>query len=153
MTSRILAAFLLAAAPMTAGPSTRPEVSIEPVRFETVYETAARISGAPEWILRGIACAESDERDDAIGDGGDSIGRFQLRETFRPERSAKWGEYDARNAVQAGIIAGRVFMENLAALGDIDLAIAAYRQGVRGVRTWGASGWYVERVKERGGER
>jgi hypothetical protein len=38
-------------------------------------------------------------------------------------------------------------MDNLVRLGDIDKAIAAHRQGVNGVRKYGASEWYVNRVK------
>jgi len=113
----------------------------------TEYTVASYASGCPEWVLHGIAFAESSERDDAIGDGGESVGRFQLREVYHASRAARWGEYDPRDSVQAGIIAGLIIMDNLAALGSLDLAIAAYRQGVGGVRRDGATGWYVERVK------
>ena len=98
--------------------------------------------------MRGIAFAESSENDNAIGDDGESIGRFQLREIYHEARAARWGEYDPRDPGEAAIIAGRILMDNLAQLGDMDLAIAAYRQGVAGVRRDGATGWYVERVRE-----
>ena len=113
----------------------------------TAYTVASHTSGCPEWVLRGIAFAESSERDDATGDGGQSIGRFQLREVYHEARSARWGEYDPRDSIEAGIIAGFIIMDNLAQLGSLDLAIAAYRQGVEGVRRDGATEWYVERVR------
>ena len=116
----------------------------------TEYTVASYATGCPEWVLRGIAFAESSERDDAIGDGGQSIGRFQLREIYHEARAARWGEYDPRDPTEAGIIAGRIIMDNLAQLGDLDLAIAAFRQGVEGVRRDGATAWYVERVKGAG---
>ena len=114
----------------------------------TIYQLASIITGAPEEILRGIAFAESSENDNAIGDDGESIGRFQLREIYHGERAAKWGEYDPRNPQEAAIIAGRILADNLARLGDMDLAIAAYRQGVDGVRRDGATSWYIDRVKK-----
>ena len=113
----------------------------------TAYTVASHATGCPEWVLHGLAFAESSERDDAIGDGGQSIGRFQLREVYHASRAARWGEYDPRDCVEAGIIAGNIIMDNLAALGSLDLAVAAYRQGVAGVKRDGATSWYVERVK------
>jgi len=113
----------------------------------TAYTVASHATGCPEWVLHGLAFAESSERDDAIGDGGQSIGRYQLREIYHEARAARWGEYDPRDPTEAGIIAGLIYMENLAALGNEDDAIAAYRQGIGGVRKNGATSWYVERVK------
>jgi len=130
-------------------PSSAP--SVLPARSRdglTIYSLASIITGAPEEILRGIAIAESGEHDNAIGDGGESIGRFQLREIYHEARAAAWGEYDPRDSTEAAIIAGRILMDNFARLGDMDLAIAAYRQGVGGVMRDGATGWYVERVRK-----
>ena len=148
---RVIIALALLALAMPLGAN-----RAEPASFNidlapaTPYTVASYATGCPEWVLRGIAFAESSERDDATGDGGESIGRFQLREIYHEARAARWGEYDPRDCVQAGIIAGFIIMENLAALGSLDLAIAAYRQGVEGVRRDGATEWYVERVRGAG---
>ena len=112
----------------------------------TVYEVAEVLTGAPADILHGIACAESDENDAAIGDQGRSRGRFQINEDFRAERVRLYGEYDPHDATEAAILAGRIYMANLARLGNETDAIAAHRQGVNGVKRNGATMWYVERV-------
>ena len=140
-----LACLLASVAPYRPAPSVIPARSRDGL---TVYSLASIITGAPEEILRGIALAESSGRDDAIGDDGESIGRFQLREIYHDERAAKWGEYDPRNPQEAAIIAGYVLMHNYTQLGDMDMAIAAYRQGVDGVRRYGVTSWYIERVKK-----
>ena len=147
MTRPVIAAILACAAlPLGANRAATVSLAVD-LSPATEYTVASYASGCPEWVLHGIAFAESSERDDAIGDGGESVGRFQLREVYHGARAARWGEYDPRDSVQAGIIAGFIVMDNLAALGSLDLAIAAYRQGVAGVRRDGASAWYVERVK------
>lgn len=113
----------------------------------TVYEAACLGTETPPELLRAIARVESGECDKAVGDGGESIGRFQIREVFRAERVAKFGEYDPRSAREAGHVAARILEEAFRTLGDWELAAAAYRQGVRGVREDGATGWYLERVR------
>lgn len=118
-------------------------VNLSPV---SIYDLAEYATGAPAEILRGIAIAESSERDDAIGDSGESIGRFQFRRAFQAERDAKYGALDPRDPIQSAILAGLVYMDNLRALGSVELAIAAHRQGVAGVRRDGATDWYVARV-------
>ena len=105
----------------------------------------------PAWILKGLARAESCERDDAIGDGGDSKGRFQLREIYHAARAAAWGEYDATWPNDSARIASCIYQYNLALLGNWYLALAAHRQGADGVKADGPSWWYVERVI-RGGQ-
>jgi len=120
-----------------------------PSRFDdrlSIYELAEAVTGAPADILQGIACAESNENDAAIGDQGRSHGRFQINEDFREERVRLYGEYDPHDATEAAILAGRIYMANLAWLGNETDAIAAHRQGVTGVKRNGASLWYVERV-------
>jgi len=112
----------------------------------SIYELAEALTGAPAGILHGIARAESDEDDAAVGDQGRSRGRFQINEDFRAERVRLYGEYDPHDPGQAAILAGRIYMANLARLGNEADAIAAHRQGVTGVRRNGASMWYVERV-------
>lgn len=113
----------------------------------SVYEVAELITGAPANILKAIAITESNENDDAVGDDGISRGRMQLNELYHDERVMKYGEYDPHNSLDSVIIAGFLFMDNLNHFGDVDKAIAAYRQGVSGVKEHGDTEWYVKRVK------
>ncbi|HPB67201.1 MAG TPA: hypothetical protein PLW80_11585 [Spirochaetales bacterium] len=110
------------------------------------YAWAEAITGAPATILQATARTESGERDDAIGDGGVSLGRFQLNETFREWRVSRYGDYDPCDPYSAAVIAGRIYVDNLARLGNPTLAIAAHRQGAGGVERNGPTRWYVERV-------
>lgn len=118
-------------------------------RVLSVYEYAEHVTGAPARILFGIACVESDQRDSAVGDNGRSLGRFQINERFRESRVKTYGNYDPRDPYSAAVIAGRIYMAYLKALGDETLAICAYRQGVEGVRKHGATKWYSDRVYAR----
>ena len=112
-----------------------------------LFERAEAVTGIPAEILRGIASAESDFRRTVIGDYGYSLGMFQLHSDWHESRAAKWGDFDPFNPYEAAIIAGRILAHNLAAFdGDWRKAIAAYRQGVTGVRQNGATCWYVDRV-------
>lgn len=112
----------------------------------SIFQIASALTGCPEAVLRGIAFAESSMNPDAIGDGGDSLGMFQINERFRDERVEKYGEYDPFCPLESAILTGRLYMDNLRRLGSQELAIAAHRQGVSGVRNNGAAQWYVERV-------
>jgi len=112
----------------------------------TPYEWSEAITGAPATILQAIARTESNERDDVPGDGGISLGRFQINETFRDWRVEKYGEYDPTDPYSAAVIAGRKYQDSLAFLGTPELAIAAHRQGAVGVFTDGPTMWYIERV-------
>lgn len=115
----------------------------------TIYELAEAVTGAPADIIEGIAWAESSGGANLNHPDPLDVGYFGLHETpeYHAERAAKWGEYDARNPVQAAIITGRLYVENLERLGDEEKAIAAHYQGVRGVRRNGPARWYIERVK------
>jgi len=117
-----------------------------------IYKNAEKITGCPSFILYGIASAESDFTANAIGDGGKSLGMFQINETFRDIRVAKYGEYNPFNPIDAAIIAGFIMAENLAEFGDYHQAICAYRQGIGGVKKNGAMTWYSEKVLEKGRE-
>lgn len=144
--------FLLVIALLISSSSVFPPIRWIPVENETevlsVYEMAEIVTGAPADILRGIAITESNENDRAIGDDGISKGRMQINETFHNERAKKYGDYDPFSPLDAAIIAGYIFMENFSRLKDSDSAIAAHRQGVRGVRENGPADWYVKRVKD-----
>ena len=112
----------------------------------TPYEWAEAITGTPATILRAIARAESNERDDVPGDGGISLGRFQINETFRDWRVSRYGDYDPTDPYSAAVIAGRKYQDSIAILGSPELAIAAHRQGIQGVLDNGPTMWYIERV-------
>lgn len=122
------------------------QVSEENIR-KTIYEVAEELTGAPAWILKGIAVTESNERYTAVGDDGKSKGMMQLNEAFHEERAKKYGEYDPFNPLESLIVSGKLYIDNLRILGSQDLAIAAHRQGIDGVRKYGASEWYVKKVK------
>ena len=133
----------LSVAPYTRPPSVCPAMAPRP----DMYELAEAETGAPAEILRGIAFAESSlGRNTAHPDPHDR-GWFGLHETYHAERATQWGEYDADDPCEAAVIAGHVLMSNYHELGDMDKAIAAYRQGVAGVNRDGATMWYVERVR------
>ena len=117
-----------------------------------IYTIAEEITGCPSFILYGIASAESDFTATAIGDGGKSLGMFQINETFRDIRVRKYGEYNPFNPLEAAIIAGFIMAENLAVYPDYHQAICAYRQGITGVQKNGAMTWYSEKVLEKGRE-
>jgi hypothetical protein len=123
------------------------EFNVEEFIIPDMFEKAEIITGIPVEILLGIAAAESDFISSAIGDKGLSHGMFQLHSEWHDSRVSKWGEFDPFNPEEAVIIAGKIMAENLAALnGDLNKAIAAYRQGVGGVRKNGATDWYINAV-------
>jgi len=135
------------AMPLGANLSERsvPSIDLSPV---SIYDLAEYATGAPAEILRGIAFAESSNGKKLDHPDPLDRGWFGLHESpaIHAERAAKWFEFDADNPVQAAMIAGHLLMDNLAQLGDMRLAIAAYKQGVQGVRDDGVAEWYVERV-------
>lgn len=147
---RVLTIILCCLFPMVALSSSRPQEkkATLPEKDKTIYEIAEEITGAPAHILRGIALTESGENDTAIGDDGISKGRMQLNENYHAERAEKYGAYNPFDPLESVIIAGYLYMDNLKRFGDSDLAIAAHRQGVSGVREYGACDWYIKRVKE-----
>lgn|SRR5512142_507081 len=145
---KIIILAVIAALPFFVSPLDQPKPEPPPPKVElpTIYEIAASVTGVPASILRGIAITESNEDDTAIGDDGISIGRFQINERFHTERERRWGKYDPHKALQAAILAGFIYMDNLAQLGSVELALCAYRQGITGVRRDGAKLWYAKRV-------
>lgn len=112
----------------------------------TIYDIAEKETGCPARILRGIHFAESSYGKNLKHPNVFDRGHFGLSEKYHTERAKKWGEYNPDCPLQSAIIAGHIFMENLAILGTEDLAICAYRQGVAGVQKNGAELWYYERV-------
>lgn len=112
----------------------------------TTYEIAAALSGCPVEILYGIAFAESTYIQDAIGDDGISCGRFQINEKFHEYNAKTYGEYNPMCPLDTAILTGKIFMADLAALGNVEDAIAAHNQGRTGVRNKGRDREYVNRV-------
>jgi hypothetical protein len=128
---------------------------------ETVYEYAARLSGLDKKEWRGIAITESRERDNAIGDDGHSIGRFQVNELFHAYYAWKYGEYDPTKPFDNARISGLNYRDNLYHFGIVegvcdpdtwrtrrrDMAIAAHNQGLKGVKKNGVGYKYVISVR------
>lgn len=146
---------LLAALTLSAVPCHTPDLPRTFSRSDdrmNMYELAELVTGCPAQILQGIAFAESSFRVNPPHPDAFDRGMFGLHETptLHRERAGKWGEYDALMPPQAAIIAAHIYMDNLAQLGDETLAIAAYKQGVAGVRRDGVDEGYVARVR-RGG--
>jgi len=113
-----------------------------------LYQIASARTGAPERILRGLHFSESSYGKNINHPDPRDVGEFALHETpaIHAERAAKWGEYNANNALDSAILAGHIYMENLERLGSESLAVCSYRQGVRGVRENGPGMWYYLRV-------
>jgi hypothetical protein len=122
----------------------------EPIPFiepMDCFDYAESVTGFSAEILRGIAATESHFRVKAVGDGGMSLGMFQLHSRWYESRVEKWGDFDPTDPFESAVVAGRIMQENLNALnGDLTMAIAAYRQGVSGVLKQGVIQWYVDEV-------
>jgi hypothetical protein len=112
----------------------------------TLYVQATKGTIIDPLLLRAIAVVESGEVDSAIGDEGLSHGRFQLYSVYHKERVQKYGDFNPFNPDQAGRVAARYLEECYLATDDLTLAVAAYRQGIGGVRKNGIQGNYVKRV-------
>jgi soluble lytic murein transglycosylase-like protein len=96
----------------------------------------------PPSILWGIARAESAFQPKAISLDGRDRGMFQLRMDYDRSR----GVVDPYDPVEAVGHAVRILEANMDELGSWRLAIAAYKQGVRGVRENGPDRRYIDRV-------
>jgi hypothetical protein len=111
------------------------------------FEYAESVTGFSAEALRGLAAIESDFRTDAIGDDGMSLGMFQLHSRWYEVRVEKWGEFDPSDPFESAVVAGLIMRENLAAFdGDLRMAVAAYRQGIQGVKDAGVVGRYADLV-------
>lgn len=113
----------------------------------TVYEVACYGTETPPELLRAIAVVESDERDSATGDDGESLGRFQDRKKYHAWRESLYGPYDPRDAQAAARVYALELEAHYRLSGDWDIAVAAHRQGLKGARTDGPTAWYLERVR------
>lgn len=116
-------------------------------RYVEIFTEASRLTEIPRETLIGIAYVESGFDATSVGDGGKSIGMFQINETFREERIALMGrEYDPRDVYDSAILTGKIYMKNLKASKSNIIAVAAHKQGLRGVRKNGICSWYVSEV-------
>lgn len=145
--TRLLLAAVAVASLTTSRPYTPriPYVSAIPARL-SVYEIAEITTGASSVVLRGMACAESDEDDTAVGDNGHSVGRYQWHDRYLGWYREQYGDFDPRDPLMSSVRAGQSLVANETALGCTRMAIAAHRQGVQGVKDNGASEWYIDRV-------
>lgn len=126
----------------------RPASPRDPCVRWSVYDMAEIVTGAPARTLRGLARAESGERDDIIGDDGESMGRFQWRAKYLSYFREILGPFDPRDPQLSTIRAGQLYMRNLRELGSPARAIAAHNQGPSGVRKHGPNQKYIDRVME-----
>lgn len=127
-------------------PQTIPTVWGILPEFPSVYLRASIVSGCPEWILRGYDYAESSNGRNLNHPNPNDHGRFGINERFHAERAAKWGEYDPDNFYEAAVLAGRLYVENLALLGDVESAICAHVQGPTGVKRDGKNLNYLHKI-------
>jgi hypothetical protein len=117
---------------------------IEPI---DCFEYAESVTGFSAEVLRGIAATESRFKVKVVGDGGMSLGMFQLHSRWHEERVKKWGDFDPTDPYESAVIAARIMQENLRAFeGDLRKAVAAYNQGVSGVLRRGVIQQYVDEV-------
>ena len=142
----ILCALVFSATPFREVPDAIPIDAAPKRAMMTPYEWGEAVTGTSASILKALAIAESSEADSAIGDDGVSFGRFQINETFREWNIATFGDYNPTDPYSSAALAGRLYQYNRARLGTHYRAIAAHRQGARGVKKNGPSHWYVERV-------
>ena len=116
----------------------------------TIYQIASYKTGCPEWILKGIAFAESSYGTNCAHPDPLDIGDYGLHESdaIRAERVAKYGYYNPYCPLDSATIAGKIIMEHYLAMGDMDKAISAYRRGRTGTNRNGIDWQYVNRVKQ-----
>jgi hypothetical protein len=112
------------------------------------YKIASKITGCPEWILRGIVDTESEGTSGIVGKDGKSIGLCQINESLHAYYVKLFGtEYNVNDDLDSLILAGKLIMYNIKMFdGDLKKGIAAYNQGISGVKKNGAKDAYVNRV-------
>jgi len=122
--------------------------TIENSFHELVFSIAKEKTGCPVWVLRGLMFAESSYGKNLAHPDPLDKGPFGLHEkaSYHRERAGKWGEYDPTKMLDSAVIAGRIIMENCEILGDMELAISAYRRGVSGTKRNGPDMEYISRV-------
>lgn len=96
-------------------------------------------------LLAGLARTESGFDPTAISLDGHDRGMFQLRDKYDVERGIR----DPFDYVESVNQAAKLLFGHYKYFGDWTLAIAAYRQGRRGVENYGPDMWYVNRVLQK----
>ena len=132
-------------------PSAPDPMSIrDPCVNWSIYDMAQEATGIPASIIKGIAWAESKERDGIKHHDPLDKERFGIREkpSYHAERVRKYGAYDYKNPHDTAYLTACIFRDNYKRLKSIDAAIAAHNQGVEGVRNNGIDYSYVARVKK-----
>lgn len=147
---RILLLLALSAA-LTSGCSFLAPIGSAFVKLapdRSIYEIASMLTGCPVEVIKGICFAESSLGANVDHPDPNDVGWFGLHERpeFHAERARRYGEYNAENPLDSAIIAGLLYVANLAALGNQADAIAAHKQGRTGVKRDGRAQWYVDRV-------
>lgn len=112
----------------------------------SIYEIAHIVTGAPIDVLKGLHYAESEFGANTNHKDPLDKGPFGLRAAFQKSRENRWGKLNPNDPLEAAIMAGYVYMADYKVLGDKDLAIAAYNQGVYGVKRDGPRLSYIKRV-------
>lgn len=119
----------------------------EELTYDEIFTIASFETDVPVGIIAGIAYTESGFDEHAIGDGGMSLGMFQLNETYHAERVRMLGrEYNPFNVMDAALITALLYKKNYKQTGDSRNAIACHKQGLKGVKRNGQIKWYVNRV-------
>lgn len=132
-------------------PSAPDPMSIrDPCVNWSIYQMAEEATGVPAVIIKGIAWAESEEKDGIKHRDPLDKERFGIREkpSYHTERVKKYGSYNYKNPHDTAYLTARIFRDNYNRLKSIDAAIAAHNQGVDGVRNHGIDYNYVARVKK-----
>jgi len=126
-------------------PFVPPIVQPPPERL-SLYEAATWGTVVPATLLRAVAIVESDEYDTAVGDGGHSLGRFQINEAHRDDRVKQYGDYDPHDPVQAARVAVGILVDNYAQFKSWPLALSAYNQGAGKTAKKGVRRDYLRKI-------
>lgn len=135
-----------------AAPSKAVTESAAPLVVLDEYSVASIRTGAPSGTLKGIHFAESTYGANLNHPDPADKGPMGLHETeeIHKERARRYGEYDPCVLSDALYISGRLYMDNLRALGSDVKATAAHKQGATGVRRDGIDLGYVSKVTNGG---
>ncbi|MBU1080887.1 MAG: transglycosylase SLT domain-containing protein [Spirochaetes bacterium] len=159
-----LAALTLAPTPFVPQPYrvlTRPRdvtparIQGIPIEFYAYFVQAAEETRFPMTVLRDLIAraentrwnpaAESPVRSDGHRDRGLCQHNSKYVAYFA-ERYNNGIPYNPMNPAEAIPVTARILADNLARLGSLDLSVAAYRQGVDGVRSNGPDMEYVNKI-------
>jgi soluble lytic murein transglycosylase-like protein len=125
-------------------------------KYKPIIEQACKETKVPEYILKGLIYAESDGYPQAVSkrreDGHRDVGIVQLNSkylgyfTWKFNKGKKVDPYDPSVAIP---VAARILAYNYKYFGNWMHALAAYRQGITGVKRNGiipSSLLYAEKI-------